>query len=51
MALPACGAPDDHFPGHLELCTFEAFSRRVAELTPSDWAAQCADLNGNNRVV
>ncbi|KAF8327226.1 phosphoglycerate mutase-like protein [Cantharellus anzutake] len=41
LRLPACSPVGNHLPGSPELCTLESFSRRVAELTPNDWDAEC----------
>jgi len=41
LRLPFCANPKDHYPGAPEMCSLEAFNRRIAELTPKDWAAEC----------
>lgn len=41
LHLPFCADPQNHYPGAPEMCTLEAFTRRVAEFTPKDWAAEC----------
>ncbi|KAF9788558.1 phosphoglycerate mutase-like protein [Thelephora terrestris] len=41
LFLPLCQNVGDHLDGHPELCTLEAFNRRVKELTPK-WEVECA---------
>ncbi|KAF8122675.1 phosphoglycerate mutase-like protein [Boletus edulis] len=42
MILPMCAKEGDHLPGSPEFCTLSVFQRRVRELTPSNWSAECA---------
>jgi len=42
LILPLCQESGKHLEGHPEICTLEAFSQRVKELTPVDWEAECA---------
>ncbi|KAF8550160.1 phosphoglycerate mutase-like protein [Imleria badia] len=41
LILPLCAKEGDHLPGSPELCTLSVFQRRVKELTPSNWSAEC----------
>ena len=41
LALPICAQPGNHLPGSPEYCKLSAFSRRVSELAPADWDAEC----------
>jgi len=45
LKLPICSAQGNHLPGSPELCTLEAFTKRVAELTPEDWDAECRNTS------
>ncbi|KAG8216430.1 phosphoglycerate mutase-like protein [Butyriboletus roseoflavus] len=42
LVLPMCAKEGDHLPGSPEFCTFSVFQRRVKELTPVNWSAECA---------
>ncbi|KAG9311769.1 phosphoglycerate mutase-like protein [Chiua virens] len=42
LVLPLCAKEGDHLPGSPEFCAFSVFKRRVKELTPTDWNAECA---------
>ncbi|KJA16650.1 hypothetical protein HYPSUDRAFT_47130 [Hypholoma sublateritium FD-334 SS-4] len=42
VVLPLCAPEGSHLAGHPEICTFSAFKARVAELTPTDWDAECS---------
>ena len=50
MVLPVCQAEGKHLPGHPEFCTLAAFRDRVRELTPVDWAAECAPAANASRA-
>ncbi|KAF7792080.1 hypothetical protein EIP86_003110 [Pleurotus ostreatoroseus] len=50
MVLPVCQAEGKHLPGHPEFCTLAAFRDRVRELTPVDWAAECAPAVNASRA-
>lgn len=41
LTPPACAKPGKHYPGHPELCTFQAFSDIVKAITPKNWSEDC----------
>jgi acid phosphatase len=41
LSLPICAEEGNHLPGSPEFCTLATFQKRVAELTPKDWEAEC----------
>jgi len=41
LSLPICADEGNHLEGSPEFCTLTAFQKRVAELTPKDWEAEC----------
>ncbi|KZO98470.1 phosphoglycerate mutase-like protein [Calocera viscosa TUFC12733] len=43
LSLPACAAPDAHYPSHPELCTSQAFASLVSTMTPRNWRKQCLE--------
>ena len=42
LILPMCAKEGDHLAGSPEFCTLSVFQRRVKELTPGNWKAECA---------
>ncbi|KAI0264755.1 histidine phosphatase superfamily [Gloeopeniophorella convolvens] len=42
LVLPLCADEGKHLEGSPEFCTLQAFSDRVAELTPRDWERECS---------
>ncbi|KAH6576043.1 hypothetical protein BSLG_007741 [Batrachochytrium salamandrivorans] len=40
-ALPGCAAPGQHFPGHSEICTLDAFMKEVERITPKNYETKC----------
>jgi len=42
LILPMCAKEGDHLAGSPEFCALSVFQRRVKELTPSNWRAECA---------
>ncbi|KAI9568107.1 phosphoglycerate mutase-like protein [Boletus coccyginus] len=41
LILPMCAKEGDHLAGSPEFCTLSVFQRRVRELTPRNWRAEC----------
>ncbi|EIW77222.1 phosphoglycerate mutase-like protein [Coniophora puteana RWD-64-598 SS2] len=43
LAMPFCAGEGEHLPGAPEFCTLSAFQKRVRELMPGDWKAECVN--------